>query len=186
MPGPWRNHVRAVKPQSYSLIHSISAWAGCLIPTLNQLDCRFSFISGAISTALKSGSPSTNAGSPPQWFFKVGSCIQKTKTGKLDHRRSISLIHELSANIQFHNDQNILVDLRNAEIRSDMQNLMMFAGECANNKSGFDKKIAILIPNTAKRIETAKRFKSCLDMLGFRLRQFFGHQAAIEWLSVEE
>ena len=69
---------------------------------------------------------------------------------------------------------------------SDMQDLMTFAQECANYKADFDRKIAILIPNTEERIETARRFKSCMDVMGFRLRQFFEYDEAIEWLLVEK
>ena len=116
-------------------------------------------------------------------IYKIGSCIQKTESGKLDRGRSLNLIHELSAAIQCHKDQNILVDLRDAEVQSDMLDLMTFAAECAKYGADFDKKIAILIPNTAERIETARMFKSCMDIQGFRIRHFFNDEAAIKWLS---
>jgi len=119
-------------------------------------------------------------------IYKIGSCIQKTETGKLDRTRSIDLIHELSVAIKFHKDQNILVDLRDADVQTDIQDLMTFAAECAKFKSEFDQKIAILIPNTEERIEAAKRFRSCMDVQGFRLKQFFDYDAAIQWLSIEE
>ncbi len=115
-------------------------------------------------------------------IHKIGSCIQKTETGKLDRVRSLNLIHEISAAIQCHKNQNILVDLRDADVQSDMLDLMSFAAECAKYGSDFNKKIAILIPNTQERIETARLFKSCMDVMGFRLRQFFDYEAAIEWL----
>ncbi|MBC2734147.1 MAG: hypothetical protein HF981_07305 [Desulfobacteraceae bacterium] len=118
--------------------------------------------------------------------YKIGSCIQKTETGELDRTRSIDLIHELSVAIKFHKDQHILVDLRDASVQTDIQDLMAFAAECAKFRSEFDKKIAILIPNTEERIEAAKRFRSCMDVQGFRLKQFFDYEPAIDWLSVEE
>lgn len=116
-------------------------------------------------------------------IYKIGSCIQKTENGKLDRGRSLNLIHELSAAIQCHKDQSILVDLRDAEVQTDMLDLMTFAAECAKYGSDFDKKIAILIPNTDARIETARMFKSCMDIQGFRIRHFFDDGAAIKWLS---
>lgn len=116
-------------------------------------------------------------------IYKIGSCIQKTENGKLDRGRSLNLIHELSAAIQCHKNQSILVDLRGAEVQTDMLDLMTFAAECAKYGSDFDKKIAILIPNTAARIETARMFKSCMDIQGFRIRHFINDETAIKWLS---
>ena len=119
-------------------------------------------------------------------IYKIGGCIQKTEAGELDCTQSISLIHELATAIQIHKDQDILVDLRDANVQTDIQDLMAFAEECAKFKLHFDKKIAILIPNTEERIEAAKRFRSCMDVQGFRLKQFFEYDAAIEWLLMEE
>lgn len=116
-------------------------------------------------------------------IYTIGSCIQKTETGKLDHGRTLNLIHELSAAIKLNSDQDILVDLRDTDVESDMLDLMSFAAECAKYGSDFNKKIAILIPKTPARIETARLFKSCMDLQGFRLKQFFDYEAAIEWLT---
>jgi hypothetical protein len=118
--------------------------------------------------------------------YKVGGCIQKTETGELDCTRSIDLIHELSVAIKFHKDQHILVDLREANVQTDIEDLMAFAAECAKYKSDFDQKIAILIPNTEERIAAAKRFRSCMDVQGFLLKQFFDYDTAIEWLLLKE
>lgn len=118
--------------------------------------------------------------------YKIGGCIQKTETGRLDRIRSLDLIHELSVAVYSHQDQNILVDLRDAEVQTDMRDLEAFAAACAKHKSVFEKKIAVLIPNTEERIETARRFKSCMDVQGFRLRQFFDYDTAIKWLSIED
>ncbi len=119
-------------------------------------------------------------------IYKIGGCIQKTESGRLDRTRTLNLIHELSIAVHSHEGRHILVDLRDAAVQSDMQDLMAFAAECGQYKSGFDKKIAILIPNTAERIEVARRFRTCMDVQGFRLEQFFDYDAAVAWLSAED
>ena len=116
-------------------------------------------------------------------IYKIGSCIQKTETGKLDHTRSINLIHELSVAVKLRKNQSILVDLSDVDLHFDMQDLMTFAQEFAKCMPGYEQKIALLIPNTDELIETARRFKSCMDVMGFRLRQFFSYESAIEWLT---
>jgi len=118
-------------------------------------------------------------------IYRIGDCIKKTAAGRLDHNRSINLIHELSVAVNNHKDQNILVDLREADVQTETGDLMTFAAECAKYKSGFDNKIAVLIPDTEERIETAKRFKVCMDVQGFEFKQFTGYDEAMTWLSEE-
>ncbi len=120
---------------------------------------------------------------PASTIYNIGGCIQKKETGELDCRRSLKLIHELIAAFKCHKSKNILLDLRDADVQSDMLELMSYAAECAHYGSDFDKKIAIIIPGTPARIETAKLFKSCMDLHGFRIRHFFDYEQTIEWLS---
>ena len=119
-------------------------------------------------------------------IYKIGSCVQKSETGALDRQKSLDLIQDLAVAIQSRQDQNILVDLREAEVQSDLESLTAFARECAKYKSGFDMKIAILIPQTEERVTTARRFKACMDVFGFRLSHFFDYDLAVEWLMRED
>ncbi len=116
-------------------------------------------------------------------IYRIGGCIQKKETGRLNRERTLNLIHELSTAIKLNSNQDILVDLRYADVESDMLELMSFSAECAKYGSDFHRKISILIPKTPARIETARLFKSCMDIQGFRFRQFFDYEAAIEWLT---
>lgn len=60
---------------------------------------------------------------------------------------------------------------------------MAIASECATLRSGFNRKIAFLIPNTQERVRFAQLFKACMEAQGFRFRQFFDREAALEWLA---
>ena len=45
-------------------------------------------------------------------IYKVKDFIRKTEAGKIDFGRSMELIHELAAAASFHDNHNILVDMR--------------------------------------------------------------------------
>ena len=119
-------------------------------------------------------------------IYQIGNCIQKTKAGRLDCMRLLNLVHELSVAVYAQKDADILIDLRNAEVLADMQDLMVLAEAGARYKSLFEGKIAILIPDATEQIAIADRFKSLMEVQGFRLEHFFDHDAAIEWFSLDD
>ena len=59
-------------------------------------------------------------------IYRIGGCIQKKETGRLNRERTLNLIHELSTAIKLNSNQDILVDLRYADVESDMLELMSF------------------------------------------------------------
>ena len=109
--------------------------------------------------------------------------IQRTVTGELYTERSLSLVRELALSLLTHKGYNVLMDMRETETKPEMLDLMAIASECAKLRSGFNRKIAFLIPDTEERIRFAQLFKACMEAQGFRFRQFFDREAALEWLS---
>ena len=109
--------------------------------------------------------------------------IQRTVTGELYTERSLSLVRELALSLLTHKGYNVLMDMRETETRPEMLDLMAIASECAKLRSGFNRKIAFLIPDTEERVRFAQLYKACMEAQGFRFRQFFDREAALEWLS---
>ncbi len=112
--------------------------------------------------------------------------IHRTVVGGLYTERSLKLVRELAWSVSTHKSYNILMDMRETETKPEMLDLMQIASTCATLRSNFDNKIAFLIPNSEERVRFAQLFKSCMEAQGFRFKQFFDYDAAIEWLTVEE
>ena len=109
--------------------------------------------------------------------------ILRTVTGELYTERSIKLVRELAISLLTHKGYHVLMDMRETVTKPEMLDLMAIASECAKLRSGFNRKIAFLIPDTEERIRFAQLFKACMEAQGFRFRQFFDREAALEWLS---
>lgn len=109
--------------------------------------------------------------------------LQRTVTGDLYTERSLQLVRELALSLLTHKGYNVLMDMRETETKPEMLDLMAIASECAKLRSGFNRKIAFLIPNTHERVRFAQLFKACMEAQGFRFRQFFDRAAALEWLA---
>jgi len=109
--------------------------------------------------------------------------IQRTVIGELYTERSLSLVRELALSLLTHKGYNVLMDMRETETKPEMLDLMAIASECAKLRSGFNRKIAFLIPDTEERVRFAQLYKACMEAQGFRFRQFFDREAALEWLS---
>jgi hypothetical protein len=108
--------------------------------------------------------------------------IQRTATGDLSTARSLELVRELAMALNTHRDYNVLMDMRETGTKPEMLDLMGIASACAQLRSDPDTKIAFLIPNTEARVQFAQRFKACMEAQGFRFKQFFDRDSAIEWL----
>jgi hypothetical protein len=106
-----------------------------------------------------------------------------TESGALDLDRSIRIVRELATEANYHKDHNIILDLRETDIKANIGDLIQVSMEFAIHHKVFKNKLAVLIPNTEKRLQIAKRFKTCMDLQGFQFEQFTNFEAAIEWLS---
>jgi len=117
-------------------------------------------------------------------IYKIGDFIKKTASGAIDRNLSIGIVHELSIAANYHENHNIMLDLRETDLIANMGDLIQIALEFTRHKEIFKNKIAVLIPDTEERRELAKHFKACMDIQGFEYQQFTDFESAIEWLSV--
>lgn len=109
--------------------------------------------------------------------------IEKIVAGDLYTEHSLKLVRELGMAVSSNKGYNVLMDMRETETKPEMLDLMQIASACARLGSDFDNKIAFLIPNTEERIRFAQLFKTCMEAQGFRFRQFFDRETAMEWLT---
>ena len=108
--------------------------------------------------------------------------IQRTVTGGLFTERSLGLVRELAMIVNTHKGYNVLMDMRETETKPEMLDLMQIATACEKLRPDPDIKIAFVIPDTEERVRFAQLFKACMEAKGFRFRQFFEREAAMEWL----
>jgi hypothetical protein len=109
--------------------------------------------------------------------------LERTVSGELYTERSLKLIQELALCVDTHKGYNVLMDMRETESKPEMLDLMQISSTCAKLRSDFNSKIAFLIPDNEERIRFAQLFKACMEAQGFRFRQFFERDAALEWLT---
>ena len=114
---------------------------------------------------------------------KENKIIQKTVTGELHTDRSLALVRELSMAANLYKGYSILMDLRETVTMPAMHDMLAIASACSNMDSDFDSRIAFLIPDTEERVRLAQLFKACMEAKGFRFKQFFDAEAAVNWLS---
>ena len=115
-------------------------------------------------------------------IYEDQKIIQRTVTGELHTKRSLRLVQELSVAIKLNKGYHILIDLRDTVTRPETLDLMEIATACSRYRHDFEGKIAFLIPDTDERNKAAKLFRTCMEAQGFVFKQFFDHEAALEWL----
>ncbi|HEY3276144.1 MAG TPA: hypothetical protein VGJ94_05955 [Syntrophorhabdaceae bacterium] len=118
-------------------------------------------------------------------IYKVKDFIRKTEAGNIDFDRSLKIIHELAAAASFHENHNILIDMRETTIDNEdsIGTMLQLAVEMAKYKLLFKGKIANVVPDDEKQLSLANQFKACLDIKGFRYEIFTRFEDAIDWLS---
>lgn len=116
-------------------------------------------------------------------IYRIGDIIRMTETGELDLDRSIEIVRKLAAEANYHEDHNVILDLRETSVNASMADIIQISMEFASYHQVFKNKIAVIIPDTEERLKIAKRFKICMEMQGFQFEQFTDFEATIEWLS---
>lgn len=116
-------------------------------------------------------------------IYRIGDIIRMTETGELDLDRSIEIVRKLAAEANYHEDHNVILDLRETSVNASMADIIQISMEFASYHQVFKNKIAVIIPDTEERLKIAKRFKTCMEMQGFQFEQFTDFEATIEWLS---
>jgi hypothetical protein len=117
-------------------------------------------------------------------IYKMKDFIRLTEAGEIDIDRSKEIIRQLAVAASFHEDHNILVDMRDTTLKEEsIRNVLEVALEIARYKSVFKGKLANLLPGDEKRLLTAKQLKVLMDLKGFRYEIFTSFEDAVEWLS---
>jgi hypothetical protein len=110
--------------------------------------------------------------------------IRKTEAGTLDLRRSIYAVRELAAAAGYHEDTDVVIDLREAETHWEFGQLITVALEFARYRDVFRNRIATIIPDVPERIANAQFFREHMGRQGLLFEYFTDCESAIEWLSV--
>ena len=97
--------------------------------------------------------------------YKIKDFLRLTETGKIDVGRSKEIVRQLAAAAAFHEDHNILLDLRETTIKEEnMSDALEVALEIARYKSAFKGKLANLLPGDEKRLWFAAQLKALIAM----------------------
>jgi len=116
--------------------------------------------------------------------YRIKDFLRLTEKGKIDIGRSKEIVHQLAAAASFHEDHNILLDLRETTVKEEnMGDLLEVALEIARYKSAFKGKLANLLPGDEKRLFIARRLKALIATEGFQYEIFTSFEEAMEWLS---
>ena len=115
-------------------------------------------------------------------IYKTSDFIRKTKKGEVSLERSLEVVRRLGVAAAFYKDHHIILDVRDTQGILNMTELMTVAGEFIQHMAGFEKKIAVLIPNVGRRIANALFFKNAVEVKGFQMEVFFSYEDAIDWL----
>ena len=116
-------------------------------------------------------------------LYRPSEFIRKTASGSMDLAKSIAAVRKLAEAARFHQKSHILIDLRQTENNISYLEQMKLAMEFGNYRHLFHNRIAMLIPDTAERIEKANLMQRCMEAEGFEMKVFLQFEHAIEWFS---
>jgi hypothetical protein len=115
--------------------------------------------------------------------YTIRDFIRKSEEGEIDNHRSINIVRELAAVAGYHQNHNLLIDLRETETTLNIRDLLNVAIEFARYKDVFQNKMAFIIPDAPERIRNADYLKTGLGVAGYEVEYFVTFESAIEWLS---
>ena len=115
--------------------------------------------------------------------YAIKDFIRETEEGEIDNHRSIDMVRELATVAGYHQNHNLLVDLRETETTLNFSDLLNVALEFARYKDIFRNKMAFIIPNTPERITKAEYLMTGMGVAGYQVNYFTDFENAIEWLS---
>jgi hypothetical protein len=108
--------------------------------------------------------------------------VQINVTGEITTGQASKLVQNISIAVKLNQGYNVLVDIRNATFNPEMVDLFEISSEFSKQLVGFNRKIALLIPNTEKLKQVAKLLRICMEAKGFQFKQFFDYDATVKWL----
>jgi len=109
--------------------------------------------------------------------------IKRLVSGVLHTDRAIKLVRELSIAAELQKDYDILIDLRESVTAPEMTDLMAIMSAWSRLADDFDNKIAIVFRKDQEHTRFAQLFKTCMEARGFKFRQLFDYDTAVEWLT---
>lgn len=109
--------------------------------------------------------------------------IKREVSGVLYTDRAIRLVRELSMAAALQKNYSILMDLRESVTAPEMTDLMAIMSAWARLAGNFENKIAVVFPKDEIHTRFAELFKTCMESQGFKFRQVFDYDSAIEWLT---
>lgn len=117
-------------------------------------------------------------------IYRTRDFIRKTEEGKVDLDRSLTLVRELAEAANFHQNHNLLIDLKSTTGNLNTGELLQVALEFARHKKTFKNKIAVLMPTDEDRLEKANIFYKAMDNQDFVFNYFTSYEDATDWLSI--
>jgi hypothetical protein len=117
-------------------------------------------------------------------LYRTKDFIRKSEAGTIDIHRSLELVRELAEIADFHQDSNIVIDLKDTTGSMGTNELLQAALEFAQYKNIFKNKIAVLMPIDEDRLARAKIMHRAMDSQGFQFNYFTDFEDAIDWLSI--
>lgn len=109
--------------------------------------------------------------------------IKKAVSGVLHTDRARKLVRELSMAAELQKDYDILLDFRESVTAPEMTDLMAIMSAWSRFANHFDNKIAVIFPKGEEHTRFAQLFKTCMEAQGFKFRQLYDYDTAIEWLT---
>ena len=117
-------------------------------------------------------------------IYKIQDFIRFNHKGVLDYEQSKEIVHNIASAASFHENFNILIDMRETTIDlKNMNDVMEIALEFAYYKPFINNKIASIIPDTEERKALARQFKAYLAFEGIQFMMFTDYDKALDWLS---
>jgi hypothetical protein len=108
--------------------------------------------------------------------------IKRAVSGVFYTDRAIKLVRELSVAAELQRDHHILMDLRESVTAPEMTDLMSIMSAWSRLAGDFDNKIAVIFPKDKEHAPFTQLFRTCMEAQGFKFRQLFDYDTAIEWL----
>ena len=115
--------------------------------------------------------------------YQTQDFIRKTAKGTIDLERSLEEVRQLAVAANHFTGYSILLDLRDTEVDGDRADTLQVAAAFARYFKSFRNKIAVIIPDTARRMAKAEFMRACMHLQGFQWEFFMAYEDAIDWLS---
>lgn len=107
--------------------------------------------------------------------------------GKIDFDKFLKIIQEFAALAAFYPGRNILIDQREANVAHvRIETLMAAVQEFVRFMPSFNKKIATVIRKDPESVIFAQRFKACMMLYDYDLKNLTDIEGALAWLSDEK